>query len=102
VADQRTSKERNQIQADIIESALDRARILLSIVLDLALLGAWFALLWLFDLTFGSLEHQFNEWDIRTGKAFFAVSVLLAIAVIIYWDLRTIYRRLHVRYNDGK
>ncbi|MFI0775485.1 hypothetical protein [Streptomyces sp. NPDC021212] len=89
-----------RIRKQIADSALDRVTILVNILLDLALVGAWFTLLWLFDIAFGSIKQYAEaEWDVRLGKAFFAISLLVAIAIILYWDLRTIHRRLSLRFH---
>lgn len=84
---------------EIADSALERVRILVNILLDLALLAAWFYLLSLFDLIFKGKGHDGGPWDYQAGKSLFAISLLAAIVLFIYWDTRTINRRLRAKFN---
>jgi hypothetical protein len=90
------------IRKRIVQGASDRAMILVNVMLDLVLLAIWLILLRLYDLaTSGTRSHSRGDWDIEVGKVFFAVSVLAAIALVIYWDIKTIYRDLKLRFRSG-
>ncbi|WP_298661133.1 hypothetical protein [uncultured Leifsonia sp.] len=80
------------------DAVVSRARVLLSVALDLMLLAGWLGLLALFDMVAHALPNS-GHLDWLAAKWIFASATVAAILLFVYWDLRTANAALRSEYQ---